>query len=60
MSEAAALLDALAEALRNIGQYNKDDQAPPAAIRWTDRERQWSALLPRTAASAASANAEGL
>ena len=46
MSEPASLLDALTLAIRHAGQYNKDDQAPPEAILWPDKERQWSALLP--------------
>jgi len=44
--EAITFLDALVEALRRAGTYNKNDQVPPAAILWTDRERQWEAILP--------------
>ena len=46
MSEVVTLLTALGEALAQAGQYNKDDQAPPEAILWTDKERQWTAPLP--------------
>lgn len=41
------LLDALTEALRAAGSYNRQDQAPPAAVLWPDAERQWEPLLPR-------------
>jgi len=39
-------LDALTDAIINAGRYNKNDQVPPAAILWTDSERQWEPLLP--------------
>jgi hypothetical protein len=41
------LFDALVDALRAAGAYNKQDQAPPAAVLWPDKERQWEPLLPR-------------
>lgn len=50
MTDGATLLDALIQALSLAGQYNKDDQVAPAAILWTDKERQWTALLPELAA----------
>ena len=40
------LLLALAGALRRAGTYNRDDQAPPVAVLWPDRERQWEPLAP--------------
>src|SRR5690348_5064564 len=40
------ILDALVAALTAAGLYNKNDQAPPAALLWPDRERQWEPLLP--------------
>lgn len=46
MSQPSTLLDALGEALSQAGQYNKDDQAAPAAILWPDKERQWAPLRP--------------
>ena len=46
MSEPARLLDALVAALLRAGQFNKNDQVPPAAILWPDKERQWEPLLP--------------
>lgn len=46
MSEPVILLDALVGALERSSSYNRDDQAPPAAILWPDKERQWEALLP--------------
>ncbi|MCW5859034.1 MAG: BREX-1 system phosphatase PglZ type B, partial [Caldilineales bacterium] len=33
-------------ALQRAGDFNKNDQAPPAAILWPDKERQWEPLLP--------------
>lgn len=47
MGEAITFLDAVVEALKRAGTYNKDDQVPPAAVLWPDKEQQWSALLPR-------------
>ena len=41
------LLDALVAALETAGTYNKQDQAPPAAVLWTDEQRQWEELIPR-------------
>lgn len=46
VSEPITFLDALVTALVRAGQYNKNDQSPPAAILWPDRERQWDPLLP--------------
>lgn len=46
MSEVATFLDALVAALLRAGQYNKNDQVPPAAILWPDKECQWEPLLP--------------
>jgi hypothetical protein len=39
-------LDALISALAGAAAYNRNDQAPPAVVLWTDKERQWQALLP--------------
>jgi len=47
MSDRMTMLDALVAALTRAGVYNKNDQAPPAAVLWTDRERQWGPLLPQ-------------
>jgi len=46
MDEPITFLDALVAALQRAGQYNKNDQTPPAAILWTDKSRQWEALIP--------------
>ena len=43
----ATFLDALVKAIRAAGMYNRNDQAPPAAVLWTDKERQWEPLLPQ-------------
>lgn len=44
-------LDAVVDALRQAGVYNKEDQAAPVAILWPDRERQWLPLLTRLRAA---------
>lgn len=46
MSEPITFLATLVVALQRAGSYNKNDQCPPAAILWPDRERQWELLLP--------------
>ncbi len=46
MNEPLTLLDAVASALMRAGDFNKNDQTPPAAILWPDKERQWEPLLP--------------
>lgn len=43
----------LAEALSQASSYNKQDQAPPAAVLWTDRDREWASLVPLLAAEMA-------
>ncbi|GEM_PF-3983141 len=40
-------LDAVVEAIERAGRYNHNDQVAPAAVLWTDKEREWEALLPR-------------
>ncbi len=46
MSDQITFLDALVGALNRASSYNRDDQVPPAVVLWTDKERQWEALLP--------------
>lgn len=46
MNEPLTLLDAIVSALLRAGNYNQNDQTPPAAILWPDKERQWEPLLP--------------
>lgn len=46
ITSSATLLDAIVAALERAGSYNKNDQAAPAAVLWTDKERQWEPLLP--------------
>lgn len=43
---AMTFLDALVIAIQQAGIYDKDDQTPPAAVLWTDKERQWETLIP--------------
>ncbi|MEJ7711055.1 MAG: hypothetical protein WKF84_14620 [Pyrinomonadaceae bacterium] len=40
------MLDAVLASLQAAGAYNRNDQVAPAAILWTDKERQWETLLP--------------
>lgn len=47
MSPDATVFGALLEALARAGEYNSADQTAPAAILWTDPERQWEPLAPR-------------
>src|SRR3989442_1285468 len=37
----------LLRALEHAGEYNAQDQSAPAAILWTDKDRQWEPLAPR-------------
>ena len=46
MNDTATFLDALGAAIIRSGDFNKNDQAPPAAVLWPDKERQWEPLLP--------------
>ncbi|HMD90775.1 MAG TPA: BREX-1 system phosphatase PglZ type B, partial [Anaerolineaceae bacterium] len=39
-------LDALVAAIQQAGIYDKNDLTPPAAVLWTDKERQWEGLIP--------------
>lgn len=51
MTDSATLYDAFLAALRRAADYNKGDQTPPAAILWTDKDRQWESLAPRLRAA---------
>ena len=51
MNDANTFFDAFLAALRRAADYNKADQTPPAAILWTDKERQWEPLVPRLRAA---------
>lgn len=46
MADSETVLDALIGALTGASAYNRNDQAAPAAVLWTDREQQWKSLLP--------------
>lgn len=39
------MLEALLEALRKAGQFNRNAEIEPAAILWTDEERHWERLV---------------
>ena len=43
----ATVLFELVRALTRAGEFNAQDQAPPNAILWTDKDRQWEPLMPR-------------
>ena len=47
MSTTTTFLDTLVDALIAAGVYNRNDQVAPAAVLWTDKERQWQPLLPQ-------------
>ncbi|MBW7885131.1 MAG: BREX-1 system phosphatase PglZ type B [Caldilineaceae bacterium] len=40
------VLDAVVAAVSQAGLYNKNDQVAPEVVLWTDKDRQWEALLP--------------
>jgi hypothetical protein len=46
MSRSKTFLDFVEDALRRAAEYNHNDQAPPVAVLWPDKERQWEPLLP--------------
>lgn len=39
-------LDALVIAIQQAGIYDKNDQTPPTAVLWPDKEYQWEPLIP--------------
>jgi len=41
------VLDALVRAMRGAADYDKNDQAAPAAVLWPDRNREWEPLVGR-------------
>jgi PglZ domain len=43
---AMTFMDMLASVLTRASEYNHNDQAPPVAVLWPDKERQWEPLLP--------------
>jgi hypothetical protein len=45
------VLNALVQAVRAAGAFDKNDQVPPAAILWTDEEKAWVDLLPKLRAA---------
>lgn len=44
---AETVLEGIAKAIVGAAAYNRDDVVAPAAVLWTDKERQWEALIPR-------------
>ena len=46
MGEPNTFLDVLIAALGRAADFNTNDQTPPAAVLWPDKERQWEPLLP--------------
>ncbi len=51
MTELETFFDAFLAALGRAADYNKGDQTPPAAVLWTDKDRQWEPLVPRLRAA---------
>lgn len=47
ISQPRTFLDALVHALQAVSDYNRQDQAPPAAVLWPDKDRLWESLLPQ-------------
>lgn len=45
-AEATNLMAYVAEALRSASKVNRTLMVPPAAILWTDAERQWEGVIP--------------
>jgi hypothetical protein len=39
-------MDALVTAIQQAGIYDKNDQTPPAAVLWPDKERNWESIIP--------------
>ena len=39
-------LDSLVAAISEAKKYNSQDQAPPVAVLWPDKDRQWEPLMP--------------
>ena len=47
MNDQVTFLNVLVESIQHAGnRYNKNDQVAPAVVLWTDKDRQWEALLP--------------
>ncbi|MEI7848302.1 MAG: BREX-1 system phosphatase PglZ type B [Chloroflexota bacterium] len=40
------LIESLVASLQSASAYNANDVSAPAAVLWTDKDRQWGALLP--------------
>lgn len=43
----ALVIERITAAIRGASIYNRDVQVAPACILWTDRDRQWEAIIPR-------------
>jgi len=41
------VIDRLTKAIRSAAVYNPDVQVAPACILWSDRDRNWEAIIPR-------------
>ena len=44
------VIDALVEALRSAAIYDKNDQAAPCAVLWTDKSREWEVAVSQIGA----------
>lgn len=46
-SPGSTVLESLAAAVRAAAAFDKNDQAPPSAILWTDEDQAWLDVLPK-------------
>ena len=49
IAASGTLFEGVLAALATAAAYNKNDQVPPAAVLWPDKERQWETLVARLA-----------
>lgn len=41
------VIDAIGQAIRGAGRYNRDDKVQPVAVLWPDPDRLWEAVVPQ-------------
>ena len=46
ISGTRTFLESLVMAIKGASAYNSQDQVPPVAVLWPDKDRQWESLLP--------------
>ena len=45
-SSTHTFLESLVAAIKGASAYNSQEQVPPVAVLWPDKDRQWESLLP--------------